>query len=63
MVAATENDKNGGGKLLKRKNAKNHANNANSATSASTAKRALDKIGIELRGFTEIVPTEALCTY
>ena len=37
MVAATEIDKNGGGKLLER----NNANSANNATSASTEKRAL----------------------
>ena len=45
MVAATENDKNGSGKLLER-------NNVNyNATSASTEKRAMYKTDDELSGF------------
>ena len=45
MVAATENDKNGSGKLLER-------NNVNyNATSASTEKRAMYKTDDELNGF------------
>ena len=47
MVAATDIDKNGGGKLLER----NNANSANNATSASTEKRALYKTDDELNGF------------